>query len=358
MQTILGEVFDSEVFQERTDHIHQIGVFGLRLLRNEPAEKVPLVLRQCLLFAKDLMSSGTSSSSSPSSGLIADAVSTQSPPNERVPRVHIAFTAGDTHNGFKASASDAVITYLKGSDLVMQLLQLAPADQRKWRLQWYAMSPEEQASSKVLCDTFFGLTSSYSSSMSFMHISVLLASPRIPVDTVLVRLSLGIDMRDVPNCSTCQRRVMTLDCISKAGAVQLNVPLQVAWSGAWEPFQVFTSEFSEHGKWSDYVYTLRGHFIHLSSYLHEAELISQCSIESGEDSQVTVEKAEWEERWDPMDVFTPLSTFQPNDGAVPASLCAYTDFELTQPAAMNRESDSSVFAPDVGDNDTWDPDGI
>lgn len=353
MQTVFADVSDNETFHEQIDHIHQIGVFGLRLLMHPPIAKLPFVLRDCLFLARDLMSSIMS----PSSGLPVDAITAQTPRMERVPKAHVEFT-GKTFCDLMESATSSVITYLKTSNTIMQLLQLSPDDQRKWRDQWCTMNSKEQTLTKSLCDKFFGTISSYSSVMSFVHISVLLASPQDPIDTVLIRLSLGIDEREFPECNACHRRVVALDCINKTGAVQLNVPLRVAWNGAWEPTHIFTNEISEHSKWSDYVYSLRGWYIHISSFLRLIGPVCEV-VDDDEDNRVVIEEDNvWEERWDPMDVFTPLTAFQPNGVAVPASLCAYSDFELTQPGSMYEETDSPRFAPDTGDDETWDPSGI
>lgn len=355
IRTIFGDILDNESYQEQNGHIHHIGVFGLRMVSERRAENLPIVLRQCLFLARDLMGFVRSSSSAP----LADYVSTRPAPNKRVPKVQIKFT-GDTQDMFTAPMKNGIISHLKHSETVLQLVQLGSADQEKWKQDWYAMTLEEQATSKQLCETLFGLPSSFNSAMSFMHISVLLASPKDPFDTVLVRVSLGVDIRDFPDCSTCQRQVVSLDCISTTGAVQLNVPLRSTWNGRWEPPRILTTEISEHGKWSDYVYSLRGWFVHLSSYLHRFRSTFESSFNNSGSENITEEDETevWGETWDPMDVFTPLATFQPYDIATPASLCAYNDFELTQTQTIGGEDDSPKFAPYPTDDDIWDPNGI
>ena len=68
------------------------------------------------------------------------------------------------------------------------------------------------------------------------------------------------------------------------------------------------------------------------------------------------EKEDWEETWDPMDVCTPLVTFQPYDSAIPALICANNDFDLVYPEYIG-EDDSLKFEPDVTDDNIWDPSG-
>jgi hypothetical protein len=349
VQAIFGDVFDAETYPEQDAHIHQIGVFGLRVVSEPPIEDLPILLQQCLLLARDLMGSVISSSSAST----AVHVSNRLVPNKRVPKVQITFTEG-SQDMFTAPMKNGIISYLKRSETCLKLLQLGSADRARWKQDWYAMTPEEQSISKNLCETFFGLQSSFNSAMAFMHISVLLASPKDPVDTVIVRISLGVDIRDFPECRICQRRVVSIDCISATGAVQLNVPLRFAWNGGWEPLRISTTEITEHVKWSDSVYSLRGWFIHVSSLLRRFE--SFLNNSESEDTMQEDENEVWEEIWDPMDVCTPLVTFQPYNIATPASLCAYNDFELIVPKDIEGD-DSPEFDPNATDSDVWDPNG-
>ncbi|KAL9620353.1 MAG: hypothetical protein Q9160_005152 [Pyrenula sp. 1 TL-2023] len=349
IQAIFGDVPDAKSSSEQNAHIHQIGVFALMFVSEPQIESLPILLRQCLLLAKDLMDHVLSSSLAST----AVHVSTPPAPRERVPKFQITL-AGDSQDMFTALMSNDIISYLKRSETCLKLLQLGPADRARWKQDWYAMTLEEQSLFKKLSDSFFGSLSSLDSAIAFMHISVLLASPKDPMDTVIVRISLGVDIRNFPECMTCQRNVVSIDCISATGAVQLNVPLQPAWDGSWEPLRISTTEITEQGKWSDYVYSLRGWYIHISSYLRRFEPYLH-ALET-EDTMQEDENEVWEETWDPMDVCTPLVTFQPYEIVTPATWCAYNDFELIYHKDYKGD-DSSKFDPNATDENVWDPNG-
>ncbi|KAF2131250.1 hypothetical protein P153DRAFT_394611 [Dothidotthia symphoricarpi CBS 119687] len=350
MQAIFGDVFDVESCFEQDAHIHQIGVFGLRMASEKHNEDLSVLLQQCLPLAKDLMDFVSLPSAS-----VAHDVSDLHPPDIRVPKVQITFT-GKCSNIFTEPSIADVVSYLKHSETCSRLLQLSSADQGRWKQDWYAMDPDEQTTSKRLCETFLGIPNSYNDAMVFMHISVLLSSPKDLADTVIARISLGVDTRDVPECRICQRKVVSVDCISGTRAVQLNVPLQSAWSGSWKPSQISTTEITEHVRWCDYVYSLRGWFIHLSSCVRRYETLVNDMERTDSDWIEEDENEIWDEIWDPMDVCTPLLTFQPYNVATPAALCAFNDFGLVLPES-SEEMDSPKFEPDATDVDVWDPNG-
>ncbi|KAL1591719.1 hypothetical protein SLS60_011718 [Paraconiothyrium brasiliense] len=347
MQVVFGHVPDPEDQVYSMSHIHQTGVFGLRITEgSQPSDELPLILCKCLLLARDLMSVVTFSATDHGPETLDNQAL-----QESSPKFYITFT-GNPNDMFFAPIQDKVLNFMKTSQICSQLLQLNAQDEKRWKEGFVPMAPEEQNEARSIFDTFLGLPSEFNDAMTFMHVNVQMTSPETPAAILLMRLSIGLDTREFADCETCQRRVVSIDCISQTMAVQVNVPLRPSWVGGWEPAQIFTSYNTEFVKWSECVYSLRGWFVHLSSLLHWMNANSR--EEDTEDVLEEVDNVIWEEAWDPMDVCAPLTTFQPHHISVPANLSAYDDFDIAIPEHMGQEN-SVQFDPEAVDEDIWDP---
>jgi hypothetical protein len=269
------------------------------------------------------------------------------------PKFYITFTGG-SNDMFNAQIQQSVLSYLMNSETCSQLLDLDLQDRSRRKQGYYPMTSDEQSEYKDLLDTLFGLPTEFNGAMSFMHVNLLIASLENPADMALMRLSLGLDIRDVPDCTTCQRRVVSIDCFSPTGAVQVNVPLRTTWVREWEPDQILASQGTESIKWSECVYSLRGWFIHSSSSLYRWFHLHSEGLEDG-DSICDDGNGIWEERWDPMNVSATLETFQPHDVSVPAPINAYyEDFDMATSVLLKRE-ESPQFDFETFEDDVWDP---
>jgi hypothetical protein len=205
------------------------------------------------------------------------------------------------------------------------------------------MTPSDQSSSQRICRAFFGLPPSFTGAMVFVHFTALLASVVDSTDTVIFRLSLGVDTRSSSDCTMCQRRVVSLDSISASRAIQLNVPLPAS---EWLPSCILTTEHTQQEKWSNYRYSLRGWYKDTVSYVRSIKSLLPC--EDYEDPEAAQVKEEWEESWDPTDLSTPLATFQPHDVTMTANPFAFDE---------SAPGSSFPFATEHNEEECWDPEG-
>jgi hypothetical protein len=339
VQTAFGAVLDTLDDREPNSHPHphQIGIFGLRMTSETSDDKVPELLRRSLILARNLISIMLD----PNPHGNEYYVSARPTPDTRVPKVSISYT-GCSQSDMKPILESRIVTILKNSKTCVQLLQLSPGDCHKWQRDWYAMTWEEKSVVDSLCTTFFGSLSSFDPVIAYMHVAILLESPNGPTDTVLTRISLGIDTRLVPECMRCQRRVVSVNSMNEKGALQLNVPLQLAWQDSWEPEEIQVVEASEIARWDDHVYALRGWFVTMEPYSHFPWGYNNHYTEEGE-------------TWDPMDANNPLAVFQPRETAKPIGFCACNHVDFVCQCCIEDEG-SCEFNPADSEEVCWDPD--
>jgi hypothetical protein len=341
MWTVRGHVPDYVGFPESSRHAHQVGVIGLQMMFEKFTGSLQTLLFQSLLLARDLITAMLT----PVSQGTEIHVSTRPTPKSRVPKVSISYT-GCFEPNLDRTLGSRVVSLLQGSATCMQLLQLSLADSKQWQRDWYAMTSEEKSSADHLCSSLFGPLSSFDPAIAYMHITVLLQATSEPRDAVITRFSLGIDTRPAPECAKCQRRVVSIDSMSEMGAVRVNLPLQAAWQGRWEPHHFDTKQALDIAGWRECMYALRGWFV---------------KIPFSHATQGWTEHRDEQKFWDPMDANNVLKVFQPFGMAKPVGCCAYnhvdcicncgTEFDTT--ISVHTAADG-VFDVNPGDVSAFD----
>jgi hypothetical protein len=234
IQAFLPSVSSPDILS-RT-HIHQFGIFGFSFIGASQMSNATTLLAQASGLALSFVNWVKTPPDFPN-----EPTTSSTSTDRRVPKLWIA-TTEEYPNILSKSVQNSIIFQLKHSDFCHQILGLCGGDIIRWKQEWAETTLDERTMVETLGNKYFGVSKAIYPGMTFLQIFVIMSSPNEPRDTTFLRVSVGIDSRRVPNCSICERDVVSFDWFNPTSVAQLNIPLSKTFTTPCNPSELLLSK--------------------------------------------------------------------------------------------------------------------